>query len=260
MQISPAAARAHLDRDRYHNLMFLGALDFEIVRSISAVERDGALAALALVVEQHGPLPDAWPTVMVTADDADALMALLESFERPARAAWSTHQPELLPILEDRLGRPRDPLRGLLYYIVERPPRRPHRLVRRITASDADVLDLEPCSLSPTALRNWLKRGWRIFGVVESGRLLSHALAAYPIGDTEEVAAVYTAQQARGQGLASAVVAAAIDDILARDHRAIYATTRTNIASQNVAKGLGLAPLFETWDILTSERRAPSRR
>lgn len=253
MLISPAAARAYLSRDHDQNLMFLGALDFEIVRSVHGSERDGTLAALALIVEQHGPLPDVWPTIMLLAADADALVSLLELQDWPARATWSTRQPDLLPVLEEQLGMPHDPLRGLLYYIVEQPQQRPHRLVRRLTIDDADMLDLEPCSLSPTAMRNWLKRGWRIFGAVESGQLLCHALAAYPIGDTEEVAAVYTARQARGQGLASAVVAATIADIIGRGHRAIYATTKTNIASQNVAKGLGLAPLFESWDIVTSE-------
>jgi predicted GNAT family acetyltransferase len=81
--------------------------------------------------------------------------------------------------------------------------------------------------------------------------LLCHALAAYPIGDTEEVAAVYTASGARRQGFASAVVAATIADILMRGKRAVYACKKTNVASQRVAEGLGMQPLLETWEIVT---------
>jgi ribosomal protein S18 acetylase RimI-like enzyme len=254
--ISPVAARAYLDRDRYHNLMLLGALDFETVRSLWGYERDGELAALALSVEQHGPLPEVWPTIMLVATDGDALAQLLTQNDWPAPATWTIQRQDLLPILEERLGSKHDPVRGLLYYIATTPPHRPHPAVRRLTFEDADTLDLTPCALSPTALRNWLKRGWRIFGFVKNGELLGHALAAYPIGDTEEVSAVYTAPRSRGQGIASAVVAAAVADIMSRGHRAVYVTTKANIASQKVATGVGFVPLFETWDVLAIDYRS----
>jgi len=260
--ISPATARAQLDRDRYHNLMLLGALDFENVRSAYSLERDDDLAAVALIVDQHGPLPEVWPTIMVVASDAEALAQLVLHEDWPAPATWSTRQRDLLPVLEECLGQQHDPARGVLYYLYPAgtPPHQPHRLVRRLTAGDADMLDLEPCSLSTTAMRNWLRRGWHIFGAVERGQLLSHALAAYPIGDTEEVAAVYTAPQARGRGLASAVVAATAADIVSRGLRAVYATTRANVASQQVATSVGLKPLFETWDIPTLNSGAAGKR
>src|SRR5205085_10542013 len=141
---------------------------------------------------------------------------LLARDDWPTPATWAIHRRDLLAALEERLGAAHDPERGLQYAIALTPPQRPHPLVRQLTMADADALDLAPCSLSPTALRNWLRRGWRAFGAVRRGALLCHALAAYPIGDTEEVAAVYTAPQARRQGLASAVAAAAIADIAAR--------------------------------------------
>lgn len=249
--IDYAAAYAYLDRDRDQHLMHLGALAYEAVRSVYTVERDGALDALAIVVAQHVPEIDDRPTIMLAASGAEAFARLLARHDWPAPAIWTAHRRDLLAALEQHLGSRHDPQRGMLYAIATTPPHRPHPSVRRLTPEDAGVLDLAPCSLSPTALCNWLKRGWRAFGCVERGALLSHALAAYPIGDTEEVSAVYTAPAARGQGLASAVAAATIADIAAHQRRAIYVTSKTNIASQRVAAGLGLTPLFETWEIAT---------
>jgi GNAT superfamily N-acetyltransferase len=137
------------------------------------------------------------------------------------------------------------------YYSAAAMAEQPGAPVRRITFDDAEATDLSPCGLSPTALRGWLRRGWRMFGIVRDGALLCHALAAYPLADTEEVSAVFTAPAARRRGLAAAVVAATAADILRRGRRPIYVTTRSNRASRRVAEGLGFGLIGEWWEVVT---------
>ncbi|MEN9936953.1 MAG: acetyltransferase [Chloroflexota bacterium] len=247
--ITPEATRAYLERDRDANLVPLGALAYDPVQAHLGVTRSGELAAVALVVDLAANLPDDRPTIMVAADDPDALRELLELPNWPAAAIWTTNHPELLEALERALRHPRSEGRGLCYYLADEPPARQASLVRRITADDADALDLSPCALSPTALRGWLRRGWRVFGAVEGDQLLCHALAAYPIGDTEEVSAVFTAPRARRRGLATDVAGAAAADIVGRGHRAVYVAARSNIASRQVAEGLGMRLMYETWEV-----------
>ncbi|MFO7170166.1 MAG: GNAT family N-acetyltransferase [Chloroflexota bacterium] len=251
MLISPDAARAYLERSPDANLMLLAALAYDPVRAQVGVERGGALAAAALVVELGDGGREERPTIMVAADDAEALGQLVRAHDWPLPAVWSVARPDLLAELERLLGRARSRWRGVRAYVAASPPQVGGPAVRSITLADADALDLAPCSLGPTALRNWLRRGWRMFGVVQGGALVCHALAAYPVLDTEEVSAVFTAPRWRRRGLARAVVAATIGDIVGRGRRAVYVAGRSNIASQAVAEGLGMAPLFETWEIVT---------
>ena len=246
----PEAVYAYLERDGERNLMLLGAMAYDPVQAYLGAERDGRLAAAALVVDLAANLPDDRPTVMVAADDPAALAQLVGGEAWPEKAIWSTGRPELLAELERLLGRRSDPARGLRYYIASQAPSHQIARVRRITMDDADELDLSPCALSPTALRSWLRRGWRMFGAVQGNTLLCHALAAYPIADTEEVSAVFTAPRARRRGLARAVVATTIADIVRRGSRAVYVTSKTNVASQRVAEALRLAPLQETWEVV----------
>ena len=62
---------------------------------------------------------------------------------------------------------------------------------------------------------------------------------------TEEVMSVWTAPRRRGQGLATAVVAAAAADILSRGKTAIYVAAVTNRASQRVAIKVGFQPVYD---------------
>lgn len=244
------AAGAYLLRNLDTCLPLLGALRYEPVRDLRVVAEQGALRGVALLVAPD-PVPEALPSVMVAADSADQLPALLASAGWPRPATWITTRRAQVSALEQLLGQPHDPQRGAQYFVATQPPQRPHALVRRLALPDADTIDLAPCHLSPTALRNWIKRGWRVFGAVYEKMLLCHAMAAYPIGDTEEIAAVFTAPGARRQGFASAVVAATAADILAHGKRAVYVCKKTNRASQRVAEGLGMALLLETWELVT---------
>jgi GNAT superfamily N-acetyltransferase len=253
MLIAPQAARTFLERDRDTNLMHLGALLYDPVEAYLGAQRNGQLVAVALVVDLAANLPDDRPTVMVAADDAEALALLIHGREWPAQAIWCLSDLALTNELEHLLGRRCDARRGLRYYTAaaDAPIGLPNAdLVRRITIEDADTLDLAPCALSPTALRNWLRRGWRVFGAVRSGALLCHALAAYPIGDTEEISAVFTAPQARRQGLARAVVAATLSDIRSRRQRPVYIAAVRNLPSRRLAEGLGMTLLYQTSEIM----------
>jgi GNAT superfamily N-acetyltransferase len=249
MLISPEVARAYLERDPDANLMLLGALTYDPVLAHLGQGRGDALVAVALVVDLAANLPDDRPTIMVAADDEAALTRLVAGRDWPEQAIWTSSRPELVRELERLHRRTREPRRGLRYYVGGTPA--PHAaLVRRITDADADSLDLTPCALSPTALRHWLRRGWRVFGAVRGEALLCHALAAYPLGDTEEVSAVFTAPTARRQGLARAVISATITDIQARALRPVYVAAVANHASRRLAEGLGMTLLHESGEIV----------
>jgi predicted GNAT family acetyltransferase len=263
-QLSRSEAWMYLTHELDRNLALLGALEYDTIKGLYGVRRAGALAGVIVVTEQSWAHNDAAMTMMAAADDADALTDLLAQADWPRAAIWSVRRRGLLPVLEDITGAASDPERGVIYFVAQSVSERIREaarsyakadaadaLVRQLTIADADLLDLTPCSLSAVALRNWIKRGWRVFGAVESDALLGHALAAYPIADTEEVAAVFTAPDARRRGIASALAAAAIADITARGLRAIYVTKKHNIASRRVATRLGLTQLFETWEIVT---------
>ena len=77
-----------------------------------------------------------------------------------------------------------------------------------------------------------------------------NTLAAYPIGDSDEVAAVYTAGHARRAGLGAAVVAATIADIHGRGRLAFYIAGRSNQPSRRLAERIGLRPIGETCEII----------
>lgn len=224
------------------------------MRAIRGLERAGRLAAVALVVDIAGLLPDPLPSVMLAADGDDALRELLAHGDWPAPAIWVMASPAACRVVEQWSGRTHDPSRGQVLFGDTGTIVAPvvHATLRALSEADADWLDMTPVSLSATALRGWLRRGWRVFGALQGNRLLCHALAAYPVEGYDEVAAVFTAPRMRGQGLAKAVVAAVVNDIRRRGRAAVYVAARQNISSQRVALGVGLNPIAETWEIVTA--------
>lgn len=161
-QLSRSEVWEYLARDVDQNLAMLGAIEYDTVRGFYGVRRGGELAGLIVVIEQPWTHNDASFTVMVTSDD-DGPANLLAQADWPRAAVWSTRQRALLPALEEFTGAAHDPGRGVVYFVAQSVPERLHALVRQLTIDDADTLDLSPCSLSPVALRNWIKRGWRVF-------------------------------------------------------------------------------------------------
>jgi GNAT superfamily N-acetyltransferase len=247
------------DRDRY--LMQLGALRYDPVKALVGLVGDSGVVALAMHVEEAGALPDPRPTIMLAANHEAYLEALLAWPGRPEYCVIATSNPRFAERLELLLGTRRSLTRGLVYYGAEEAatlqPRVLHIptlpgnfIIRRLTEEDALALDVTACGLSSTSLRGWLRLGWRVYGAIEGRVLVAHALAAYPIGDGDEVAALYTAGRARRRGIGSAVVAAVIGDIRSRGRRAFYVASRNNLPSRQLAERLGLCQLAETWDIV----------
>lgn len=247
-------AHEFLSRDTAHNLAILGALLFEPVEAVYGLQRAAGCAAVGLVVAGEANIPDALPTVMLDAVDSESFLALLEEGMWPSSATWVAHRREFLPLLERYLGRTHTPGQGMVYLgTCAAPPALP--VAARLLTRDDSALDLTPCSLSAIALSYWMIRGWRVYGVVEGGQLIGHAVASYPIDDTEEVSAVFTAPDARRRGVARACAAAAARDICAKGKQAIYVSRQNNHASLAVARSLGMQPLFETWEIEVRKRQ-----
>jgi GNAT superfamily N-acetyltransferase len=254
-------ASEYLFRHRDQHLLHLGALSYDPLRTIVGLGPAGQLRAMALVVEHAGALPDPRPTVMAAAESEGALVELALAGDWPRRAVWTVGDPALLGALERELDTPHAPTRGLVFFGAQASGGAPLPLaavplgmdgvvVREIVEDDALSIDLSPCSLSPTALRGWLRRGWRMYGALCGGELLAHALAAYPVGEADEVAAVYTAGAARRRGLGAAVVRTTIEATRARGREAFYIASRGNLASRQLAERVGLRGIGETWEIV----------
>lgn len=241
-------AQAFLERETMAHLVALGALLFEPVDVVYGVQHEGQLVAISVVVAGEANLPDSIPTITVSGRDAKGLAALVGGANYPPRATWVACTPMARGVLEQQLGRMPEPEQGMVYFLATKAPEQ-HRAARELTSADT-ALDLSPCSLSAMALGYWLLRGWRVFGLVENGRLLGHAVAAYPIANTEEVSAVFTAPEARRRGVASACAAATVANIQARGKQAVYVSRKANRASIRVAEGLGMQRLFETWEFV----------
>jgi GNAT superfamily N-acetyltransferase len=267
-EITNSEALEYLMLQRDRHLMHLGALLYDQVRMIIGLRNQGLLKALVMVVDYAGALPNPRPTMMAAADDPAALLQLAElGRERgtwPDHGVWAVAIPALRDALESWLGIRHSPARGLNFYGTEHPDgsaitltkpalHAPDVVARSLNDTDATTLDLRPCNLSPTALRGWLRQGWRVFGVIQHNTLLAHALAAYPIGDSDEIAAVFTAAHVRRRGVGAAVVSAVIEDSRRRGRRAFYVAYRTNLASCGLAERMGLAHIAQTWELVIEE-------
>jgi GNAT superfamily N-acetyltransferase len=259
--ITTEEAQIYLMQDRDQHLMHLGALRYDPIQAMVAIVERAQVQALALLVTEAGALPDRKPTMMIAATNPAMVEPFLAWHERPERCVLAVAHPRLAIRLEQFLRARTAPMRGLAYYGAEqprtlapltlRPPPIPAGIiVRQLHERDCTELDLLPCGLSSTALRGWLRLGWRVFGAIEGATLLAHALAAYPIGESDEVAALYTAGRARRRGIGSAVVSAVIHDSRARGRRAFYIASRHNHASRKLAEHLGLRLLTETYEIV----------
>ena len=243
-------AQAFLEQHLDRNLSMLGSLIFEPLEQLRGVRQGDTLVALAVVVPGEANVPGALPSVLTDALDDVALHALVNAGGYPQHAVWNVQQPNYRMLLEHMFGQQHDESRGVVYFIADTAMPEQRVRARQLLAGDTTV-DLAPCNLGAMALSYWILRGWHVFGVVEDGRLLGHAVASYPIADTEEVAAVFTAPEARRRGVASACAAAAITNIRERGKRAVYVSRKNNAASIAVAEGLGMRRLCETWEIET---------
>jgi GNAT superfamily N-acetyltransferase len=261
IELTSADAQHYLMQDRDRHLMQLGALRYDPVKAIMGVVGDTGVLALAMYVEEAGALPDPRPTLMLAARDVTQLQPLLAWQGRPERCVIAVSDQRFVLPLEHMLKTQRSQMRGLVYYGAEDPVTlQPCALrmstppsaisIRQLVEEDASALDLTPCGLSSTALRGWLRLGWRVYGAIEGRILLAHVLAAYPIADGDEVAALYTAGRARRRGLGAAVVGAVINDIRGRGRRAFYVASRNNLASRQLAERIGLHQLAETWNMV----------
>ncbi len=251
------ATGAFLMRGGDAGLVARATLEYDPVDRVVGVARHGVLQAVALVHEPEGPPRSKTTTIFIDAADDTALTALLAAERWPHPARWVFGRADLVAAAERVLALVCQRNRGIYQFLADTVRVPDDARVRPLTPDDADTLDLSPCGLSGVALRNWLRRGWRVFGLLEGGQLLAHALAAYPVADIDEVAAVFTAPAHRQRGFARAVAGAAAADCLARGRRALYTCHKTNLASQAVALALGFVPLGETWELV--DDRAASR-
>ncbi len=80
----------------------------------------------------------------------------------------------------------------------------------------------------------------RSFDVHENGEPVSAGMAYRNYGAVWEVAGLYTVNRARRRGYARAIVATAMNSLLARGHVPRYQMDESNVASKHLAENLGL--------------------
>lgn len=251
-------AAAYLARDPAGNVEPLVSLLHDADVGAWGAWRGDVLAGVLVAGRQweRGPR-----TAIIEADDAEAFGALLAAVP-PDATQFTVHRAEMLPLVAAAFALSPAPLDALCYLTARAvvPPGGqplPSPAVRPLTVADAALVAASATPWGDAGFAETLRDGYRVFGVVQGGRLVARAMAAYGTGYTEEVAAVWTAHRWRGRGLATAVVATVAADILARVPLATYGVRPDNLASLRVAEKAGFA-LAHRADTYALVRRAPS--
>ncbi|MCA1723778.1 MAG: GNAT family N-acetyltransferase [Thermomicrobia bacterium] len=238
-RIPPEQAIAFLARDPVGSIELLCAIRYDRDIQCIGTVRDGTLAGVLVVTRED----DDAPAARFEAMDAAALLPLIAACP-PDVQRIAVHRPWILPALAAAFRlMPGQTETVFFSTAVNRPPSLP--AVRPLTLADAPLMDRGATMMGGRGLRDGLAQGYRPFGVIMGHRVVAHAVAANGTDWTEEVMSVWTAPRQRGQGLATAVVAATAADILSRGKTALYVAAVTNRASQRVAVNVGFQPAYD---------------
>ena len=237
--ITPEQATAFLANDPVSGIELLCAIRYDRdIRCVGAL-REGTLAGVLVVTRED----DDALAARFEAVDTAALLPLIAACP-PGVQRIAVHRPWMLPALAPAFRLvPGQTETVFVATAVTPPPVSP--AVRSLTLADMPLMDRGATMMGGKGLRDGLAQGYRPFGVVTGNRVVAHAVAANRTGWTEEVMSVWTSPRRRGQGLATAVVAATAADILSRGKTAIYVAAITNRASQRVAVKVGFQPAYD---------------
>lgn len=235
--VTPEQATAFLAYDPVGTIELLCAIRYDRdVRCVGALQ-DGALAGVLVAAREE----DDARAARFEAADAEMLLALIAACPPDVRRI-AVHRPWMLTALQSAF-RLVPAQRETVFFATSVLPSPP--VARPLTIADAPLMDAGATMMGGRGLRDGLARGYRPFGVVVDNRVVAHAVAANGTDWTEEVMSVWTAPRRRGQGLATAVVAATAADILSRGKTAIYVAAATNRASRRVAVKVGFQPVYD---------------
>lgn len=253
--ITPEEATAFLGRDPVGSVELLCALRYDDdVRCVGAL-REGALAGILVAAREEG---DDALTARFEAADTEALAPLIAACP-PGVHRIVVHRPWMLPALQAAFPlRPEQP-RDTVFFAQSIIPAPSPPALRLLTAADAPLMAASAAMGAGMGFLASLARGFRPFGIVLEDRIVAHACAANGTEWTEEVMSVWTAPRRRGQGLATAVVAATAADILSRGKTAMYVAAVTNRASRRVAVKVGFQEAYDTTTYRVLPRLAADR-
>lgn len=240
--ITAEQATAFLSRDPVGSVELLCALRYDRdIRCVGAL-RDGMLAGVLVATREEG---DDALTARFEAADAETLASLIAACP-PVVHRIVVHRPWMLPALQGAFRlRPEQPS-DTVFFAHAVIPQTGAPAVRLLTAADAPLMAASAAMGAGMGFLASLAHGFRPFGIILGDRIVAHACAANGTDWTEEVMSVWTAPRQRGQGLATAVVAATAADILSRGKTAIYVAAVTNHASQRVAVKVGFQQAYDT--------------
>jgi ribosomal protein S18 acetylase RimI-like enzyme len=238
--ITPEQATDFLAHDPVGGIELLCAIRYDRdVRCIGAV-RDGSLTGILVTTRED----DDALAARFEAADSEALLALIAACP-PGVRRIAVHRPWMRPALATAFPLlPGQESETVFAANAINPPLSP-LIVRPLTRADAPLMDRGATMMGGAGLRDGLTQGYRPFGIIADNRVIAHAVAANETVWTEEVMSVWTAPRRRGQGLATAVVAATAADIIARGKTAIYVAAVANRASQRVATKVGFRAVYD---------------
>jgi hypothetical protein len=195
-----------------------------------------------------------WATSAAVREEVAALIADALAAEAdatgPAGVGWAPRAAERLLAVLEALGPLATSARGPAYVVppgLAPPPG--VDLVRGGAGDEARFRDLMPERDRTTLLAPWTAAlvDGRVAAVCETARSAPSSVEA----------GVWTYEPHRRQGLASAVTAAWSHQVAGRT--AFYSTGDANLASQGVARRLGLRPLAQWWSVHRADDGAPAR-
>jgi GNAT superfamily N-acetyltransferase len=238
--ITPEQVTAFLAHDPVGGIELLCAIHYDRdVRCIGAL-RDGALAGVLVATRED----DNALAVRFEAADSEALLPLIAACP-PGMRRVAVHRLWMLPALAAAFPLLPGQESETVFAATAITPPSSSPTVRPLTRADAPLMDRGATMMGGAGLREGLAQGYRPFGIIADNRVIAHAVAANETAWTEEVMSVWTAPRRRGQGLATAVVAAAAADILGRGKTATYVAAVANRASQRVATKVGFQRAYD---------------
>ncbi|MBA3945294.1 MAG: GNAT family N-acetyltransferase [Herpetosiphonaceae bacterium] len=229
-----AVAYSWLARDYLSNLEMILVLLHESLATLLVVGTAPAIRGVLMKCAHPFRSGDCY---RIDALDSEVLNELMQHPAVEPSARWLVHRPWMQPILQQRYGIVPSGfgIRGFATTTASTIPRDG----RPLGGADRALVEWSDCGWSAADF-DQLLQGRRPWAIVHDDLIICRASAGYDTPWTAEVLGLWTHPAYRKRGLARSLVAAICDDILARKPIAAYSTTFENLASQHVARAVGL--------------------
>ena len=219
------------------DLLAHAASDENTVRLLGLYYKSGLIAVASIRIAAQNPAVEYG--VSVECPGADEFLALLAAGP-PGRLHVKVHDDTVASWFEAKVGL--QPWKRNVYFAVSRDQFKPQSTGKERVLTRADLF-LFPASMAAAAKPDDDESGRIVWGVERSGQIVCSAAGGQIAKEADicvgAVAGLYTEKGRRCCGLATQLVSAMTETLLADNDYVLYWTAPDNVASQRVATKLG---------------------